>query len=209
MTAIACWGWTSATINTVTIRGSIGAKRLKVCRDNILHSITPASAWSLAQRLFCVVYSQFWPLQQKSRLIVFVSSLCELQLQFLIWRCVCSAAVSLLVWVTVTFLSDEPVIQPCSHQPFSTGINKAFPPTAHWIFPHFQTLEMIVCENPCRSAVSEILRPARQSPTTMTKSFFSSLFWCSVKLQHIVFNISTCLNVLGCCHVIGWLAFCV
>ncbi len=33
-----------------------------------------------------------------------------------------------------------------------------------------RTLEMDVCENPSRSAVSEILRPARLTPTTIPRS---------------------------------------
>ncbi len=33
-----------------------------------------------------------------------------------------------------------------------------------------RTLEMDVCENPSRSAVSEILRPARLAPTTIPRS---------------------------------------
>ncbi len=69
---------------------------------------------------------------------------------------------------------------------------------AHRIFlffgPFSVNLEMVVCENPSRSADSEILRPVRLTPTTIPRSShlnpLSSPFWCSVwtsasRLHHI------------------------
>lgn len=71
------------------------------------------------------------------------------------------------------------------------------------------TLEIVVWETPSRSAVSEILRPGRLAPPTVPclKSFKSPSFpilrLCDLHL--FVLIISTCLNTLGCCHVICWL----
>ncbi len=63
---------------------------------------------------------------------------------------------------------------------------------------------MLVHENPSRSAVSEILRPARLAPGTMprSKSLKSPFFPNSdarFELQQIVLMISTCLNASSCC----------
>ncbi len=68
---------------------------------------------------------------------------------------------------------------------------------AHWI-----SLEMVVCENPSRSAVYEILRPAHLAPTTIPRSK-------SLKSPLLPRNKFRWLNVLSCCHVIDWLAICV
>ncbi len=72
---------------------------------------------------------------------------------------------------------------------------------------------MVVCENPSRSAVSEILRAARlhqqpfhvQSPLNPFLPRSDARF----ELQQVVFTTSRWLNALSCCHVIGWLAICV
>ncbi len=54
--------------------------------------------------------------------------------------------------------------------PLTSDINKAFSSTQLDIFSFSDhslwTLQMVVCENPSRSAVFEILRPARLAPTT-------------------------------------------
>src|SRR4029434_2169893 len=55
------------------------------------------------------------------------------------------------------------ILNQSGHSPLTSGINKAFSPSStHWIFslffgPFSVTLEMVVRENPSRSAVSEIL----------------------------------------------------
>ncbi len=87
------------------------------------------------------------------------------------------------------------------HSPLNSDINKAFsstqlPLTGYFLFvwPFSVNLEMVVCENPSRSAVSEILRPARLAPIIIicSKSLKSPFFpfWCSVwtsasRLHHI------------------------
>ncbi len=64
-----------------------------------------------------------------------------------------------------------------AHSPLASDINKAFSSTQllltgyfHFFGPFSVTLEMVVCGNPSRSAVFEILRPARLRPTTIPRS---------------------------------------
>ncbi len=64
-----------------------------------------------------------------------------------------------------------------AHSPLTSDINKAFPSTqlpltGYFLFfgPFSVNLEMVVHENPSRSADFEILRPARLAPTTIPRS---------------------------------------
>ncbi len=88
-----------------------------------------------------------------------------------------------------------------AHSPLTSDINKVFsstqlPLTGYFLFfrSFSVNLEMVVCENPSRSAVFEILRPARlhQQPFHVQSHLnpLSSPFWCSVwtsasRLHHI------------------------
>ncbi len=70
-----------------------------------------------------------------------------------------------LSYCCLSIISNQSV-----HSPLTSDINKAFsstqlPLTGYFLFfrPFSVNLEMVVCENPSRSAVSEILRPARLS----------------------------------------------
>ncbi len=78
--------------------------------------------------------------------------------------------------------------------------------------PFSVTLEIVVHENPSRSAVFEILRPARLAPTTipLSKSLLNPLFF-PILMLGLNFSKSSSphLDALSCCHVIGWLAICV
>ncbi len=63
-------------------------------------------------------------------------------------------------------------------------------------------LEMVVRENPSRSAVFEILRPDRLAPTTIPRSkSLKSPSDARFDLQQIIFTTSRCLHALSCCHV--------
>ncbi len=64
---------------------------------------------------------------------------------------------------------------------------------------------MLTYENPSRSAVSEILRPAHLAPTTMTHSNHLSSLRSDLcfELQKIILTMSACIDALCCCHVIG------
>jgi len=78
------------------------------------------------------------------------------------------------------------------------------------ILSPFQTIlseleEMFKCENPTRSAVSEILRPARLAPTPYHiqshLNHLNSSFWCSVstsadRLDHVY--MPKCTELLQC-----------
>lgn len=68
------------------------------------------------------------------------------------------------------------------------------------IFTH-RTSNDWICENPSRSQVSEILRPAHLAPTTMLhlKSIKSLFFHILVFFS----SLSTCLDALNFFHVIG------
>ncbi len=64
-----------------------------------------------------------------------------------------------------------------AHSPLTSDINKAFSSTQLLLTGYFRffgpfsvNLEMVVCENPSRSAVYEILRPVRLAPTTIPRS---------------------------------------
>ncbi len=103
-----------------------------------------------------------------------------------------------------------------AHSPLTSDINNAFsstqlPLTGYFLFFRpFSVNSRDSCrENPSRSAVFEILRPARLALTIIPHSkclkspFFPILtlgFWRTT---------SRCLNALSCRHVIGWLAICV
>lgn len=58
-----------------------------------------------------------------------------------------------------------------------------------------------MCENPSRSAICEKLL----APTAMP---FFLIPMLSFNFRRWFSSSSTCLNKLGCCNVIGWLAFC-
>ncbi len=88
-----------------------------------------------------------------------------------------------------------------AHSPLNSDINKVFSSTQLTLTGYFLffrsfsvNLEMVVCENPSRSAVFEILRPVRlhQQPFHVQSHLnpLSSPFWCSVwtsasRLHHI------------------------
>ena len=77
------------------------------------------------------------------------------------------------------------ILNQSGHSPLTSGTNKAFSPskvplTGYFLFfrPFSVTLEMVVRENPSKSAVSEILRSASLAPTTRpcSKSLKSPFF---------------------------------
>ncbi len=77
-----------------------------------------------------------------------------------------------LSYCCLSIISNQSV-----HSPLTSDINKAFSSTqlqltGYFLFfrPFSVNLEMVVCENPSRSAVFEILRPARLAPTTIPRS---------------------------------------
>ncbi len=77
-----------------------------------------------------------------------------------------------LSYCLLSIISNQSV-----HSPLTSDINKAFsstqlPLTGYFLFfrPFSVNLEMVVCENPSRSAVCEILRSVRLTPTTIPRS---------------------------------------
>ncbi len=77
-----------------------------------------------------------------------------------------------LSYCCLSIISNQSV-----HSLLTSDINKAFsstqlPLTGYFLFfrPFSVNLEMVVCENPSRSAVFEILRPVRLAPTTIPRS---------------------------------------
>ncbi|KAM8891052.1 IQ motif and ubiquitin-like domain-containing protein isoform 1-T2 [Spinachia spinachia] len=85
--------------------------------------------------------------------------------------------------------------------------------TGYFLFlgPFSVNPEMVVGENPSRSAVCETLRAACLAPTAtfkVTSVTFLPRSDARFDLQHIVFTKSTGLNALSCCRVIGWLEMC-
>lgn len=63
-------------------------------------------------------------------------------------------------------------------------------------------------DNPSRSAVSVILRPACMESKTVPHSEFpkSPFFHYSdtqFEIQQVVLTTSACLNALSCCHAVG------
>ncbi len=100
-----------------------------------------------------------------------------------------------LSYCCLSIISNQSV-----HSPLTSDINKVFSSTQlltgyFLFFRSFSVnLEMVVCENPSRSAVFEILRPVRlpQQPFHVQSHLnpLSSPFWCSVwtsasRLHHI------------------------
>ncbi len=103
-----------------------------------------------------------------------------------------------------------------AHSPLTSDINKALSSTQLPLTGYFLLFgpfsvnprDGCVCENPNRSAVCEILRPARLAPTTVPRStslknHFLPHSDARFELQEVVFTTSRCLNALSCCHVIG------
>ncbi len=79
--------------------------------------------------------------------------------------------------VVVTGVYLRYILNQSTHFPLTNDIYKAFsstqlPLTGYFLFSDhsLSTLEMVVCENPSRSAVSEILRPVRLEPPTIPRS---------------------------------------
>ena len=112
-----------------------------------------------------------------------------------------------LICVTVAFLSSRASL-PILLWPLTS--TRHFRPH-NWrsldifCFSDHSLQKMVVRENPRRSAVSDILRPARLAPTTMPRSMpLKSLFLpksdTRFELQQVILTSSTCLNALSCSH---------
>lgn len=85
-------------------------------------------------------------------------------------------------------------------------------PTANWIFSHILNIlckadnHMFVWENPSRSALSEICKSTSVAPNCLFPYSYTQFY---TQLQQLVVTMSTCLNGLRGCHVIGWLYICI
>lgn len=94
--------------------------------------------------------------------------------------------------------------QPSGYSPLTSGINKVFSPRELLFAGYFLGSFPV---NPSRSAASKILG----CHLALTTNHLSSLLWCPVwtPTGQWLLKMTMCLNELNCCHVIGWIDFCI